>query len=127
MTKMALDEQQSRYYPNVKGVSRKEFVGNRQLLGFCLGTVIYGILFILVAALLYLSFREIISLSILIVVCVVGLILYIVMLYVILRTIKKHATKRYNELRKRIDAIRQNMESLEAMYQNEEIGASHEG
>ena len=125
MTHMAMDEKKnSRKYMSVVNLSKADYLSLNSLLAFLLGTITYAVLYFIIVAVLFNTVVSNISIMVFVLLLLIGVLGYLMYLYVFMTHWKKRASKRYNIGKRALNDRVQDWEALENLYVEEEENKS---
>lgn len=115
MTKMAMEEKRNGHLPDSVHLQKKAYVADRMFYAFIVGSLLFWMLFFVIAGLLYLLVLTQISTTGLVIFAIAGAVLYLLTLYTVLRQTRLRAIKSYKKLRARLKRIISDWDELEAL------------
>lgn len=125
MTKMAIFERKERHeYLPFTDVSKKDYVGARRLVALIIFTLIYFAGAVSIVIFMLASLRLSADMDTLIRVGMITILLYVLLVFVLLRCVHVMYSKRYKAGMKKIDQYRKWYDELEALYKREETDTS---
>ncbi|MBP5266446.1 MAG: hypothetical protein J6Z06_06475, partial [Lachnospiraceae bacterium] len=99
---------------------KKDYVSSRKLFAFLIGTVLYcGIFGVIVAALFFTVIKNIDRITLLLIL-LVGLIGYLLFIYLYLLIVQRRASRRFKRESRKLEGYRRAWDLLESLYEREE-------
>ena len=121
MTKMAMfEKREGKNIAPILNYTKKDYVSSRKLFAFLIGTVLYcGIFGVIVAALFFTVIKNIDRITLLLIL-LVGLIGYLLFIYLYLLIVQRRASRRYKRENRKLESYRRAWDALESLYEREE-------
>jgi beta-lactamase regulating signal transducer with metallopeptidase domain len=121
MTKMAMfEKREGKNIAPILNYTKKDYVSSRKLFAFLIGTVLYcGIFGVIVAALFFTVIKNIDRITLLLIL-LVGLIGYLLFIYLYLLIVQRRASRRYKRENRKLEIYRRAWDALESLYEREE-------
>lgn len=119
MTKLALEEKKNGPLPSTIGLSKKEYISSFRLFAFVVTTLLYGMLILAIAAILFVNVSGFFDKQNILLFLVTTTAIYLILLYIVLRIAKELSLRRYRREKKRLKAILEGWEQLEKLYEEQ--------
>ncbi|MCR5640961.1 MAG: hypothetical protein K6G04_06355 [Lachnospiraceae bacterium] len=122
MTKMAMfEKREGKEIAPILNYTKKDYVSSRKLIAFLIGTVLYGGLYgVSIAALCFTVIVNIDRITLLLML-LVGVIGYLLFIYLYLLIVQRRATRKFKRETRKIENYRRAWDMLEALYRQEEL------
>lgn len=128
MTKMAiLEKREGRKLQPALKYRKKDYLEMCVIINVFLGTLVYGILYLLVIGVLFSTVLMNLRIFSFVLCLVLGLLFYVIYMYLYLKSIRKKYTRKYDEGLEVAKELRRHYQILEQMYREEEQQKSPEG
>ncbi|MCR5545631.1 MAG: hypothetical protein K6F30_04050 [Lachnospiraceae bacterium] len=125
MTHMAMmEKKKGKEYGSVTNISKSDFLSLNGLLSFLLGTFTYLLFYVMIVGILFNTVLKNISVLVLTLLVLIGVLGYLMYLYVFMTKSKKRAKKRYKVGRRALKQRVRDWDILEQLYINEEESKS---
>ena len=121
MTKMAMfEKREGKNVAPIMNYTKKDYVSFRKLIAFLIGTVLYGGIFGLIVAALFLTVIQNIDRITLLLILLVGVIGYLLFIYLYLLIVGRRASRKFKRESRKLENYRHAWDLLERMYEREE-------
>jgi ABC-type bacteriocin/lantibiotic exporter with double-glycine peptidase domain len=128
MTRMAMfEKKEGRKLQPAKKYKKRDYISLCTIRGFLLGTLVYGLVYLGILAVLFTTVMLNLSIMNILVCLVLGILLYVLYLFFYLGLIRRRAARHYDAGKRRMKKLRQWYLQLEQIYQKEEAMKIPEG